>query len=99
MPRSGEDSRRRLQEAAYELIRERGYDAVTTAEIAARAGVTERTFFRHFPDKREVLVAEEDVFHDALTDGVMAATAGLNPMDVLLSAFRGVVPMFEANRP
>jgi AcrR family transcriptional regulator len=99
MPRSGEDARRRLQEAAFELIREHGYDAVTTAEIAARAGVTERTFFRHFPDKREVLFAEEDVFHTALTDGVMAAPEGLNHMGVLLSAFRSTVPMFEANRP
>src|SRR5580698_1482763 len=99
MPRSGEDARRRLQEAAFELIRERGYDAVTTAQIAARAGVTERTFFRHFPDKREVLFAEEDVFHTALTDGVMAAPEGLNPMGVLLSAFRSTVPIFEANRP
>jgi AcrR family transcriptional regulator len=38
-----------------ELYYERGYDQTTTAEIAARAGLTERTFFRHFPDKREVL--------------------------------------------
>jgi AcrR family transcriptional regulator len=99
MPRSGEDARRRLQEAAYELIRERGYDAVTTAEIAARAGVTERTFFRHFPDKREVLFAGEEAFHDALTDAVMAAPEGSNPMGVLLWVFRSVAPMFEANRP
>ncbi len=55
MPRNGEPARRRLQQAAVELFRERGYDQTTTAEIAARAGVTERTFFRHFPDKREVL--------------------------------------------
>ena len=48
MPRSGADARRRLQQAALELFRERGYEATTTAEIAARAGVTERTFFRHF---------------------------------------------------
>jgi AcrR family transcriptional regulator len=99
MPRSGEDARRRLREAAFELFRERGYDAVTTAEIAARAGVTERTFFRHFPDKREVLFAGEEAFHAALTDGVMAAPEGLRPMGALLWAFRSVAPMFEANRP
>jgi AcrR family transcriptional regulator len=99
MPRSGEDARRRLQEAAFELIRERGYDAVTTAEIAARAGVTERTFFRHFPDKREVLFAGEEAFHDALTEAVMAAPEALSPMAILLWVFRSVAPMFEANRP
>ena len=49
------DSRGRLQEAALALYSERGFDQTTAAEIAARAGVTERTFFRHFTDKREVL--------------------------------------------
>jgi len=47
------DSRGRLQEAALALYSERGFDQTTAAEIAARAGVTERTFFRHFADKRE----------------------------------------------
>lgn len=55
MPRSGEEARRRLQQAALELFCERGYDQTTAFEIAARAGVTERTFYQHFPDKREVL--------------------------------------------
>jgi AcrR family transcriptional regulator len=98
MPRSGDDARQRLQEAARELMRERGFDAVTTAEIAARAGVTERTFFRHFPDKREVLFAGEEAFHTALGDAVVAAPDGLNPMGVLSWVFHSLVPMFEANR-
>ena len=51
------DSRGRLQEAALALYSERGFDQTTAAQIAARAGVTERTFFRHFADKREVLSA------------------------------------------
>ena len=55
VPRSREDVRGRLQQAALELYGDRGYDRTTAAEIAERAGVTERTFFRHFPDKREVL--------------------------------------------
>ena len=50
------DVRTRLHGAALELFRERGYDRTTAAEIAGRAGVTERTFFRYFPDKREVFV-------------------------------------------
>ena len=66
MPRSGEQARRRLQQAALELYRAQGYDRTTTAEIAAQAGVTERTFFRHFADKREVLFDGEAVLRDIL---------------------------------
>ncbi len=98
MPRNAEPARRRLQQATLELFRERGYDATTTAEIAARAGVTERTFFRHFPDKREALFDGEEAFRDALTDAVARAPKGLVPMDALLCAFRSVEPMLERNR-
>ena len=55
MPRSGDEARRRLQQATLELFQQKGFDATTAAEIAERAGVTERTFFRHFADKREAL--------------------------------------------
>ena len=99
MPRSGADARRRLQQAALDLFRERGYEATTTAEIAARAGVTERTFFRHFADKREALFDGEDAFRAALSDGVLAAPAGTTPMDAMLLAFRSVVQTIENNRP
>jgi len=99
MPRSGTEARRRLQQAALELFRERGYEATTTAEIAARAGVTERTFFRHFPDKREALFDGEDAFRTALSDAVLAAPEDLNPMGALLCAFRSVERMLEDNRP
>ena len=98
MPRSGEDARRRLRDAALELFRERGYDAATTAEIAARAGVTERTFFRHFRDKREALFDGETTLRDALTDGVLAAPANLEPMAALIWAFRSVEQMLLDNR-
>ncbi len=99
MPRSGADARRRLQQAALELFRERGYEATTTAEIAARAGVTERTFFRHFPDKREALFDGEDAFRAALADAVLAAPESATPMAALLSAFRSVAQTIETNRP
>src|SRR5580698_643887 len=99
MPRSGKDARRRLQQAALELFRERGYEATTTAEIAAKAGVTERTFFRHFPDKREALFDGEDAFRAALGDAALAAPAELTPMGALLWAFRSVEPTLAANRP
>ncbi|HEY2707106.1 MAG TPA: TetR/AcrR family transcriptional regulator [Caulobacteraceae bacterium] len=99
MPRSGADARRRLQQAALDLFRERGYEATTAAEIAARAGVTERTFFRHFPDKREALFDGEDAFRAALTNGVLAAPEWATPMDALLLAFRSVEQTIENNRP
>ncbi|AQZ63457.1 Transcriptional regulator, TetR family [[Actinomadura] parvosata subsp. kistnae] len=99
MPRSGAEARRRLQQAALELYRERGFDRTTTAEIAARAGLTERTFFRHFPDKREVLFDGEADLRAALTQAIAAAPDGLQPLDLLLHAFREVEHLLEDNRP
>ncbi|MEV4799366.1 helix-turn-helix domain-containing protein [Nonomuraea sp. NPDC049421] len=99
MPRSGAEARRRLREAALELYLERGYDGTTTAEIAARAGVNERTFFRHFPDKREVLFDGEADLRTAVVEAVGAAPDGLGPLDVLKHAFRDVRHIPESTRP
>ena len=99
MTRPDEDVRGRLQRTALALFRERGYEQTTAAEIAARAGVTERTFFRHFPDKREVLFDGAATLHTALTGAIAAAPDGLGPLDVLFHAFRSVGPVLEANRP
>ncbi|MEV0162344.1 TetR family transcriptional regulator [Nonomuraea fuscirosea] len=99
MPRSGAEARRRLQQAALELYRERGFDRTTTAEIAARAGLNERTFFRHFPDKREVLFDGESDLRAALTEAVAEAPDGLQPLDLILHAFRKVEHILEGNRP
>ena len=88
----------RLQQAALELFGERGYDRTTAAEIAARAGVTERTFFRYFPDKRETLFGGEAVLRPALTEAVTQAPAGLGALDALFHAFQSVVPLLEGNR-
>jgi AcrR family transcriptional regulator len=99
MPRSGLEARRRLQQAALELYRERGYDQTTTAEIAARAGVNERTFFRHFPDKREVLFDGEADLRAALTQEIADAPDGLQPLGMLLYAFRRAGRILEDNRP
>lgn len=92
------DVRSRLQEAALALFRTRGYDRTTAAEIAARAGVTERTFFRHFPDKREVLFDGEAAVRAALTGAIGDAPADLGPLDTLLLAFRSFRPMLEGKR-
>ncbi|MEU5092016.1 TetR family transcriptional regulator [Streptomyces sp. NPDC021356] len=99
MPRSGAEARRRLQQAALELYRERGFDQTTTAEIAARAGVNERTFFRHFPDKREVLFDGEADLRAALVRAVAEAPEELQPLDALLRAFRTAGRILEENRP
>ena len=98
MPKN-EDARARLQRSALELFRERGYDRTTAAQIAARAGVTERTFFRHFPDKREVLFDGQAVLLTALTSSIANAPKELHPLDTLFRAFRSTVPALEANRP
>ncbi len=99
MPRNGEEVRKRLQWAALELFRERGYEETTAAEIAAKAGVTERTFFRHFPDKREVLFDGDAAFIEAVMPAVRNAPETLGPWDTLFHAFNSVKHMFVENRP
>ncbi len=94
-----EDVRARLQRTALELFRERGYDRTTAAEIAGQAGVTERTFFRHFADKREVLFDGQAVLLTALTRCIADAPCELGPLDTLFRAFHSTVPALEANRP
>lgn len=95
MAKKEDDVRSRLHGAALELFRERGYDRTTAAEIAARAGVTERTFFRHFPDKREVLFDGEATVRAALLASIAGAPAGLGPLDTLFRAFRSFQPALE----
>lgn len=98
MPRSGDRVRGLLQEAALDLFREHGYDETTTADIALRAGVNHRTFFRHFPDKREVLFGGETMLCDQLVDGIHDAPGDAGPMAAMCHAFESVFPAFEANR-
>lgn len=98
MPRSGEQVRLRLQQAALDLYREHGYDSTTTAQIADRAGVTERTFFRHFRDKREVLFDGEAALRADLERGVTDAPEGLDPLAILFHAFGAALPLLRGNR-
>ena len=99
MPRNGEPARQRLQQAALELFGERGYEQTTAAEIAARAGLTERTFFRHFADKREVLFDGQGVLRTALASAIVGAPATLGPLEALYRAFRSLEQLLENNRP
>ena len=75
MSRWEPDARGRLEQAAAELFAERGFDQTTVADIAVRAGLTERTFFRHFSDKREVLFSGQEQFQDTFVRAVAAAPA------------------------
>ncbi|MBM2623597.1 TetR/AcrR family transcriptional regulator [Actinoplanes sp. LDG1-06] len=98
MPRSGKEARERLENAALTLFAARGFDAVTTAEIAALAGVTERTFFRHFPDKREVLFDGERRLTEWVTEALTSVPAGTAPWPTMRRVVDLLVPPLEANR-
>jgi AcrR family transcriptional regulator len=98
MPRSGAAARERLERAALELYAERGFDQTTAADIAARAGVTGRTFFRHFPDKREVLFDIERRLTEALQSALARLPTGLAPMAAVLLAFRWTVAALQDDR-
>src|SRR3954453_7660316 len=80
------DARGRLGQAAMELYLEHGFEQTTVAEIARRAGLTERTFFRHFTDKREVLFYGGALLQDALVKSVDAAPDGTAPLVAVADA-------------
>ena len=78
----------RLVVAAVDLFTEQSYDATTVAQIADRAGVTRSTFFRHFADKREVLVAGQETLSALLAEGVAEAPAGSTPLEAVAAGLR-----------
>ena len=98
MTRWEPNARGRLELAALELYGERGYDQTTVAEIARRAGLTERTFFRHFADKREVLFYGSGMLQDGLVKGIEDAPAGLAPIDAIGASLEAVAASLEERR-
>src|SRR6266536_4717695 len=92
------DARGRLEQAALALYRERGFEQVTVAEIARRAGLTERTFFRHYADKREVLFGGSGRLRELLVRAVAEAPAATAPLEVVVGALEAAGPMFEERR-
>ncbi|GAA4250311.1 TetR/AcrR family transcriptional regulator [Dactylosporangium darangshiense] len=76
-------ARERLVVAAVDLFTEQGYDATTVAQIAERAGVTKSTFFRHFHDKRELLVAGQDALSRLLSEGIADAPPEATPLEAV----------------
>jgi AcrR family transcriptional regulator len=91
------DARGRLGQAAFELFTERGFEQVTVAEIAERAGLTERTFFRYFADKREVLFAGAEGFQDLFVSSVASAPDSAAPIDAVAGALSAAAAMFMAH--
>ncbi|MGB3485317.1 MAG: TetR family transcriptional regulator [Mycobacterium sp.] len=92
------DAQGRLERAALELYYERGFDQTTVAEIAERAGLTERTFFRHFTDKREVLFRGSELMHIIAT-ALDAAPTTMPPLDAVAQALAGAAEFFDNRRP
>src|ERR1700712_2604826 len=95
MSRWEPNARGRLEEAALDLYTERGFDEATVAEIAERAGLTERTFFRYFADKREVLFGGQDALPDIFVNEIAQAPESMSPIDTVGTALTAVASFFE----
>ena len=76
-------ARERVVAAAVDLFAEQGYDATTVAQIAERAGITKSTFFRYFPDKRELLAAGQETLSRLLVEGIEEAPEGASPLEAV----------------
>jgi AcrR family transcriptional regulator len=98
MARWEPNARERLVRAAVDLFSEQGYDATTVSQIADRAGLTKTTFFRHFPDKREVLSAGQDLHARILSDAIAAAPGPATPLEVVGAALDALTATFADDR-
>jgi AcrR family transcriptional regulator len=91
-------ARERLQAAALERFAEQGFDGTTVAEIAATAGLTERTFFRYFADKREVLFQGQNDFERRFISAIEEAEDGADPMSTVGAALNRAAGFFQEER-
>jgi len=91
-------ARERLREAALQLYATRGFDETTVADIADAVGLTERTFFRHFGDKREVLFGGQEVLERSFVAGVAGAPAAVPPLAVVASSIVAACEFFTDDR-
>src|SRR4051812_7992239 len=90
----------RLRAAALELFVTQGFDRTTAAQIAAAAGVTERTFFRHFGDKRDVLFQGQEAFLETFLAGMATAPAQASPLEAVGAALTAASSFFpDEQRP
>jgi AcrR family transcriptional regulator len=95
MSRWEPNARGRLEQAAMELYSEHGFEQTTVAEIARRAGLTERTFFRHFADKREVLFWGAGALQELFVSTVASAPDSAAPIDAMAAALEAVAVVFQ----
>lgn len=99
MPRWEPGARERLVSAALHLFSEQGYDSTTVAQITERAGLTKSTFFRYFPDKREMLAAGQEVLSRLFVEGIAAAPAEASPLQAVAAGLeRAAGAMTPFNR-
>jgi len=98
MARWEPNARERLINAALELFHEHGYTRTTVGEIAARAGLTERTFFRYFTDKREVLFGGGADLEKGIADSIAAAPSETSPLDWVVGALETIAAVFPPRR-
>ncbi|MDT0418068.1 helix-turn-helix domain-containing protein [Streptomyces sp. DSM 41982] len=89
------NTRGRLERAALDLFTEQGYDRTTVAEIARRAGLTERSFYRWYTDKREALFGGGQELEELLVAAVAEVPEGTAPLDTLLRAFTKAPEVFR----
>jgi AcrR family transcriptional regulator len=95
MSRWEPDAAGRLATAALALYSERGYEQTTVAEIAQRAGLTERTFFRHFADKREVLFSGSRTLQDEFVGAVAGAPDSVAPLDAVAAGLDAAAGLLQ----
>ena len=81
-----------------ELFQELGYARTTVEGIAARAGLTERTFFRYFTDKREVLFSGSADLEQFIVESIGHAPKTMAPLDAVAAALEAAAPWFEERR-
>src|ERR1700741_3476391 len=98
MSRWQPNARGRPEHAALELYTERGFDQTTVAEIAERAGLTERTFFRYFADKREVLFGGAEEVRGLLVDAVAAAPDSSTPLEAVGAGLTAFATLLDEQR-
>ncbi|WKE67924.1 TetR family transcriptional regulator [Streptomyces sp. WP-1] len=92
------NTRERLAKAALDLYGERGFEQTTVAEIARSAGLTERTFFRHYADKREVLFSGAVELEQLLAKAVADAPPSAAPIEAVAAGLDAMCAVFEERR-